>query len=207
MNQPALILRSATVGAWRENAYVVIDPATNRSLVIDPGAEPATILGLIGDSTVQAILLTHGHRDHIGAVDAIRDQTHAPVMIHPADVELLGGLHVDDHLDDGTTIALGLHTIRAAHTPGHTAGMISLLLPGERAIVGDTIFAGGPGKTWSADGFRATLATLRTILAWPAATACYPGHGPSFRLADLRAQIEAFVNRSHAPGFYGDAEW
>ena len=93
------------------------------------------------------------------------------------------------------------------HTPGHSDGMISFLLPDNRAIVGDTIFEGGPGRTWSADGFRATLQTLRTILTWPDDTVCYPGHGNAFRLGDLRRRIEAFVERDHPADFYGDAEW
>jgi glyoxylase-like metal-dependent hydrolase (beta-lactamase superfamily II) len=74
-------------------------------------------------------------------------------------------------------------------------------------IVGDTIFEGGPGKTWSDADFRTTLDTLRTqILAWPDDTICYPGHGPHFRIGDLRGAIEAFVARDHG-NFHGDATW
>jgi glyoxylase-like metal-dependent hydrolase (beta-lactamase superfamily II) len=76
-----------------------------------------------------------------------------------------------------------------------------------RAIVGDTIFDGGPGKTWSAAGFRQSCQTLRhVVLAWPDEMVCYPGHGPAFRLGDRRAQIVAFLGKDHAD-FYGDAAW
>jgi glyoxylase-like metal-dependent hydrolase (beta-lactamase superfamily II) len=76
-----------------------------------------------------------------------------------------------------------------------------------RIIVGDTIFDGGPGKTWSAEDFMVTLYTLRTIvMAWDDNTICYPGHGPSFRLGDRREAIEAFLNKDHG-NFFGDATW
>ncbi len=76
-----------------------------------------------------------------------------------------------------------------------------------RIIVGDTIFEGGPGKTWSAAGFARTLQTLGTVvLAWPDETICYPGHGPDFRLGDRRALIETFLAKDHC-AFFGDATW
>jgi glyoxylase-like metal-dependent hydrolase (beta-lactamase superfamily II) len=86
--------------------------------------------------------------------------------------------------------------------------MISFeLLNDSRIIVGDTLFDGGPGRTWSAEQFQTTLKTLREIvLNWPDETTCYPGHGPSFRLGDRRAAIEAFLNKDHGD-FYGDATW
>jgi glyoxylase-like metal-dependent hydrolase (beta-lactamase superfamily II) len=74
-------------------------------------------------------------------------------------------------------------------------------------IVGDTIFAGGPGRTGSAEAFRTTLNTLRTVvMPWPDDTVCYPGHGPSFRLGDIRLAIDAFLQKDHGD-FHGDAEW
>ncbi|MBO9366449.1 MAG: MBL fold metallo-hydrolase, partial [Roseiflexus sp.] len=75
------------------------------------------------------------------------------------------------------------------------------------AIVGDTLFDEGPGRTWSVEDFRTTLTTLRTVvLTWSDATICYPGHGPSFRLGDRRAAIERFLARAPAD-FFGDATW
>jgi glyoxylase-like metal-dependent hydrolase (beta-lactamase superfamily II) len=73
--------------------------------------------------------------------------------------------------------------------------------------VGDTLFEGGPGKTWSAQGFRQTLATLRdVVLNWPDETICYPGHGLHFQLGPKRKAIERFLQKNH-DGFYGDAQW
>lgn len=203
-----LDLRSVTVGSMQENCYVLHDPATRQSIVVDPGAEPERIMALIGDSRVTAILLTHAHADHIGAVEAVRAATGAPVSIHRAELPALGKIHHDTLIDDGDTIAWGDHTIRAVHTPGHTPGMISFIINEQQAIVGDTLFAGGPGYTRSATDFRTTLATLRdVILSWPDTLVCYPGHGDSFRLGDIRARLAQFVARDHAASFAGDAEW
>jgi glyoxylase-like metal-dependent hydrolase (beta-lactamase superfamily II) len=75
------------------------------------------------------------------------------------------------------------------------------------AIVGDTLFAGGPGRTWSAADFQTTLVTLRnTVLTWEAATVCYAGHGEPFVLGDIQAAIAAFVARDHGD-FFGNATW
>jgi glyoxylase-like metal-dependent hydrolase (beta-lactamase superfamily II) len=75
------------------------------------------------------------------------------------------------------------------------------------AVVGDMIFDGGPGRTWSIKGFQMTLKTLRHIvLSWSDKTVCYPGHGPSFCLGDKRKAIEAFLNKDHG-SFFGDATW
>jgi glyoxylase-like metal-dependent hydrolase (beta-lactamase superfamily II) len=105
-------------------------------------------------------------------------------------------------------VQIGTHTLKVYHTPGHTPDMICFAIEGDhRVIVGDTIFEGGPGKTWSPEDFRTTLQTLRNvILTWPDDTVCYPGHGPSFRLGDRRAAIEAFLQKDHGD-FFGDATW
>jgi hydroxyacylglutathione hydrolase len=203
-----LDLRSVTVGSWQENCYVLRDPSTGQSIVFDPGAEPHKILALVGDSQLSAILLTHAHADHIGAVEALRAATGATVSIHQAELPALGKIRHDSLIQDGDEIRWNSHLIRAIWTPGHTPGMISFLIDDQLAIVGDTIFAGGPGHTRSAADFQTTLATLRNVvLSWPDSLICYPGHGESFRLGDVRERIQAFVSREHRANFHGDAEW
>ena len=208
MASATLDLRTVAVGSYQENCYVLVDPATDQALVFDPGAEPERILPLIGTAQVTAILLTHAHADHIGAVDAVHAATGAPVSIHAAELPALGAVRHDTLLGDGDTLAFGAHAIRAIHTPGHTPGMLTFVVDERIAIVGDTIFAGGPGRTWSAADFATTLRTLRdTILGWPDSYTCYPGHGPAFAIGDIRSRVERFVAREHPAGFYGDAEW
>jgi glyoxylase-like metal-dependent hydrolase (beta-lactamase superfamily II) len=103
---------------------------------------------------------------------------------------------------------VGEHRLIAHNTPGHTPDPVCYAVEqDDRILVGDAIFEGGPGKTWSPEDFRTALDTLRrVILAWPDETRCYPGHGGPFRLGDIRSAVEAFVARDHGR-FCGDATW
>ena len=201
-----LILKSASVGPWPMNTYVLICPETKQSVLIDPGAEPDTLTTMLGDSTPIAILLTHAHHDHIGVLEEMRTQLNVPVYLHPADSHM--GVMADEWFADADTFTVGQHTLRIIHTPGHTHGMVTLMLPDQRAIVGDTIFKGGPGKTWAPPYFQVTLETMRNIVfKWPDETECFPGHGPSFRIGDERPAFEAFLQRKHSPDLCGDVTW
>lgn len=202
----ALTLKSAAVGPWPMNTYALICPETNQSVLIDPGAEPETLAEMLGDSTPLAILLTHAHPDHVGALEEMRARLAVPVYMHPADSPM--AVSADEWFADGDTFTVGQHTLRIIHTPGHTHGMVSLMLPDQRAIVGDTIFQGGPGKTWAPHYFKVTLDTLRNIVfQWPDETECFPGHGPSFRIGDERPAFEAFLQREHPDDLHGDVTW
>lgn len=206
MTEP-LLLKSVAVGPWPMNAYAVICPESGQSVLIDPGAEPETLAALLEDSTSMAIVVTHGHHDHVDALAEMREQLNVPVYMHPGDAPL-AGVSADIWLADGDTIAVGRHTLRVIHTPGHTPGMVSLMLPDRRVIVGDTIFQGGPGKTWAPYYFAMTMETMRNIVfQWPDETVCFSGHGPSFRLGDERPAFEAFLRREHPVDLYGDVSW
>ena len=201
-------LRTRTVGPWSLNTYALVCPVTQESVLIDPGAEPDALEEMLRGTTPRAILLTHTHLDHTGALAEMRARLNVPLMLHRGphvnDVEL----NADRELQDGDLIALGEHQLRIYITPGHTADEICIAVEQDpRVIVGDTIFEGGPGKSWSAEDFQTTLKTLReVILRWPDDTVCYPGHGPSFRIGNIRRDIEAFVGKDHGE-FFGDATW
>lgn len=207
MSQLKLVTRQ--VGPWQMNTYALICPRRNQSVLIDPGDDPEILHEMLGDSQPVAILLTHTHVDHIGALPAMREALGVPVMGNDGPHEPGGkDIQAEHWLRDGDTVAVGEHTLRAVYAPGHIGDQICFALEGDRrVIVGDTIFDGGPGRTWSSEGFKTTLVTLRNVvLSWPDDTVCYPGHGPHFRLGDRRAEIEAFLAKDHGD-FFGDATW
>ena len=199
-----ILLRVRPVGPWQANAHAWVCPASMQSVLIDPGAEPRALDALLDGTRPVAILLTHSHPDHTGALKDMRSRLRVPVKAHPA----FAGETIDRALADGDTIVVGKHRLKACHTPGHTPDQICIAVEDDdRIVVGDTVFEGGPGKTWTPEDFHTTLDTLRrVVLAWPDDTRCYPGHGSPFRLGDIRSAMESFISKNHGR-FYGDATW
>ena len=185
------------VGPLAVNAYIVEHAATRKAVVIDPGDDGEAILGEVSGLglTVEKILLTHGHFDHVGAVGLLRERTGASVHIHPADVErmagarrqgLIFGLSVSDPpapdvlVEDGDTVVFQDQEFLVAHTPGHTLGCVSYIV-GKMAFVGDLIFAGSIGRTDLPGGDHGRLieSVRSRIFPLPDDTVLFPGHGPA----------------------------
>lgn len=206
MTTAVLQLHHRQVGPWPMNTYALICPETGASVLFDPGADPDVLADMVAGSQPTAILLTHSHPDHVGALAEMRQRLKVPLLAHTKAAE--HGIQSDRALGDGDTVQVGNHRLRVYYAPGHIDDQICFAIEDDtRIIVGDTIFAGGPGRTGSVAGFQTTLSTLRTVvLSWPDESICYPGHGPSFRLGDIRTGIEAFVRQDHG-AFFGDAEW
>ena len=184
------------VGPLMVNAYIVEEPSSKKAMVIDPGDDGDAILREIRGRglSVEKILLTHGHFDHVGAVRVLREKTRAPVHIHAEDAgrmatarrqALMFGLSADDPpppdvlVAEGDRIALGGHEFLVVHTPGHTPGCVSYL-SGGLAFVGDLVFAGSIGRTDLPGGsHEQLLASVRgKIFVLPDDTVIFPGHGP-----------------------------
>lgn len=174
------------VGFYKVNCYIVSAESGAEAAVIDPGDEAEAILEVIRARglRVTAILLTHAHWDHVGAVADVAEATGAPVYLHQAELGALEewsprpvpGVRL---VADGDRIEAGGLTFEAWHTPGHTPGGVCYRLGG-RLFSGDTLFAGSVGRTDFPGGSAEDLArSLRRLLTLPDETAVHPGHGPA----------------------------
>lgn len=183
-------LTELTLGLYQTNCYIVHAPDSKTCCIIDPGYEAATILHKVEalGLEVEAILLTHGHFDHVGAVAEIAAETDCHVYISAADLSLppmiTGGklYYTHTYPAEGSVATAGL-TFRVIPTPGHTPGSVCLVC-GDVMFSGDTLFCGSCGRTDLPGGnHRQILSSLATLAALPGNYRVYPGHGSSTELA------------------------
>ncbi len=190
-----MILLRVVVGPLATNCYILADGPGQPALVIDPGEDAPTILEALEEQRlgVAALVATHAHPDHVGAMAALQQATGAPFLLHPADNALLATYNgrvpfwqthplepctPDGELADGQEIAAGSAELRVIHTPGHTPGSVCLLGDGF-LFSGDTLFQGSIGRTDFPGGDQsAILASIRERLyVLPRVTTVLPGHG------------------------------
>ena len=162
------------LGPIRTNCYLVIQKEKKEALIIDPGDGAATVAAKLTEEgvTPKAILLTHGHRDHIGAVPELRKHYGIPVYVGAEDQEMLGDADKDQ-------LELAGFSIQVFHTPGHTPGGCCFYFPEEQVLFsGDTLFCGSVGRTDFPGGSSSALVTSvrRLLKELPAETEVYPGH-------------------------------
>jgi glyoxylase-like metal-dependent hydrolase (beta-lactamase superfamily II) len=194
----ALEVTRLVLGELDTNCWIVSDGAGGPLVVIDPAAEPERVLAAVDGRPVAAIVLTHGHFDHIGAVSELVRATGAPLMAHTADAAAVtsadgnGGAEFgfdvtapapDRLLEDGDVIEAGRLSLTVWATPGHTPGSIGLLAGSpegpEHLFSGDTLFAGSVGRTDLSGGdARAMRGSIALLASLPSSTVVHPGHGP-----------------------------
>ena len=181
------MITKLTLGLYQTNTYILSND--NEALVIDPGYEADAILDALQGKTLKAILLTHGHVDHVGAVKELVAETGCDVYIHPAESAMppmmtAGQLYYTHTYGEGDTISpvsgIEFHVL---HTPGHTPGSVCLLWK-DQMFSGDTLFEGSCGRVDLPGGDpRVMLESLRRLASLQADYHVHPGHGGSTTLA------------------------
>ncbi|MGH2855951.1 MAG: MBL fold metallo-hydrolase [Solirubrobacteraceae bacterium] len=175
-----MIVERSMSDAWLSNTYLVADEPGGSAVLIDAGGPVAPLLDVLrrGELTLTHVLLTHHHHDHVAELDDVRSSfPDVPVLIHAAERELVP--QTTATMAPGAAIESGTLTIEPIHTPGHTAGMLSLLINGTDVFTGDTLFKGSvggvraPGHTTYAD-LRASI--MDRLLTLPPSTTIHPGH-------------------------------
>lgn len=201
------IVKIGPMGPYSNNAYIVRDLASGASLLVDMPLEEKQLLEAIAaDGGVRSIVATHWHPDHWMSYDAVRAATGAPVFVGDREINIAKE-RIDGTLADGDEVPVGSARVRVLHTPGHTPGSISLKV-GRALISGDTLFDGGPGKTF-AKGELETLIKSIVDRLHPLEddTVVLPGHGASTTIGESRRQYAEYVRHPRPAGFFGDVEW
>jgi glyoxylase-like metal-dependent hydrolase (beta-lactamase superfamily II) len=189
--------RMFTVGPLEENCYIVRAPGSDRAVIVDPGEEAERILGALQAleiTTVEAVLLTHTHFDHVGAVAEVARATGAPVYVPELEAEILANINdyvrfpgfgpfesynAEQTVAGGEVLELAGLTFEVTFTPGHSPGHVSYAVPEDDALFsGDVLFQGSVGRVDLPGGDWPTLlASIESLLtAYSPDTTVYPGH-------------------------------
>ncbi|XAS62729.1 MBL fold metallo-hydrolase [Micrococcaceae bacterium Sec5.8] len=191
-------------GTWdvENNVWIVGDDA--ECIVIDPAHDAAAVETAVSGRKVTAILLTHGHDDHIAAVGGFRGRVNAPVYLNRADWMLweavFPGTEPDHAIGDGDSFDVAGVRLVALHTPGHSPGSMCFLLESEGTVFsGDTLFQGGPGATGrSYSDFPTIIGSIKgRLLTLPADTVVRTGHGDPTTVGAEAPHLEEWITRGH----------
>ena len=205
-NSPEIRITALEVGDYGNNCYIIVDPRTGSSAIIDAPAEARRIIEAAAGTQPAAIIVTHRHSDHWGALAEVAAATGAVVTAHPDDAEALP-VPAGRLVSDGDTVQVGTLPLQVLHTPGHTAGSICIAI-GEHVFTGDTLFPGGPGRSESADALARTIECItRKLYALPPETAVHPGHGAGTTIGDSMKEYAVFASKAHSADLHGDVLW
>ncbi|GAA5067959.1 glyoxylase-like metal-dependent hydrolase (beta-lactamase superfamily II) [Thermocatellispora tengchongensis] len=194
---PDLTISKIEVGDFGNNAYLLRCTETGDGLLIDAAAEPERLLALIGDRPISKIVTTHRHQDHWMALEDVARATGATVIAHPLDAPELP-VPVDQQVEHGDRITVGVVTLEVIHLRGHTPGSIALLYQDGHIFTGDSLFPGGVGNTQKDPARFAQLfgdVKERVFDRLPDHTWVYPGHGKDTTLGAERPSLPEWEAR------------
>lgn len=199
---------SLPIGAYQANCYIVYDDNTKEGFIIDPGDEGPRILDIIDKEklNIKFIILTHGHFDHIGAVNKIKETLNIPVYMNEKDSNMIKSgnqklgmfypefesFDADGFIKDGDTISCGDNTLKIIETPGHTPGGICIKI-NEYLFTGDTLFSGSIGRyDFEGGSFEDIINSIKNkLFTLPDNTIVCPGHGQGTKIG-IEKEINPF---------------
>jgi len=205
-----MFLQKIVVGNLFANCYIVAERKGGKGIVIDPGDEGEKIIDIVNTNKLQIIYIiaTHAHIDHIGDVEVVQQTTGAKFLLHSQDSPFLKDPRLNLSsmtekprifpspqmlLNDGEILRVGEIEIKILHTPGHTPGSICLKI-NECVFTGDTLFAGGVGRTDLSGGNLKQLqkSIVEKLLNLPPDTQIFPGHGPESTIGKEKINLSGY---------------
>ena len=198
---PRLVISKLAVGPYNNNSYLLRCTASGSQVLVDAAAEPDRLLELVGDDGLDAVVTTHAHRDHWGALAEVVAATGARTLAHADDAPDIGA-PIDELVPDGGGVRVGDVVLTATHLVGHTPGSIALVYDDPTGpphlFTGDCLFPGGVGNTWEdAERFRSLYTGVVTKLfdRLPDETWVYPGHGADTTIGTERPHLQEWLER------------
>lgn len=193
-------------GPYDNNAYLLVCPQSDESIIIDTPAEPYELISVASKTNVKAIVITHNHSDHLLGFNEVTSAINAPVGIGEADAHALPK-PANFYLVHSSSVDAGSISAKFISTPGHTPGSTCLSI-GSHLFTGDTLFPGGPGKTLTPENLTLIIKSIsEKLLPLEGDVTFYPGHGDDGLLATAREEYSIFKSRQHTPDLCGDVLW
>lgn len=197
---PGLTITKVATPPFENNCYLLRCTASGETLLVDAAGDAPRLLELVGDGRLTTVVETHGHWDHVQALEDVVTATDAKVAAHPGDEADLP-VPVDTLISDGDTVAFGEISLTVIHLAGHTPGSVALLYDADPAAPhlwsGDSLFPGGHGRTTTPEAHTSLMDDLEAKVfgRLPDATWVYPGHGLDTTLGAERPSLPEWRDR------------